>query len=587
MRYENLTNRLINCAENSVTFSFEELNTILDGRLPNCARNHPYAHFSNSTGNSYSIAWMSVGFKAKYNKDSESVTFYRVDTDEIETPNIQRRNRSNNENRTLPSTLVIKNFSGSFNENGVGHEILNSFAANNNREDYYIFYVPPYGSVFTETIDFINREEYRSINKIIVFDSTTITNVLKLKAVIINPICIESEEEMQQICTRFQYGPNNTPLSQIDFNDDEFQSDRDESERVTLFPFTYKVSKNLYYNLESDNIFIWHSRTVNTNNLQNDSIRKFHIVYGENTNITILNETTLGEKNYSYNLGNDLEDWFSNIVNPLLDENHIWELNEVPHELNITYLYNKDNFLEYVKKLTDENLYTNFICSILKSSNILQNNFFSYLVEKYFNTNGYMPSNLGIEPQCQSLVPPKKCANEYLNAIRGNKTAKINKLRNKLLHIYNMTEEQINTLSRFIDGQMDIYLHDDNYRIAIENKILSGINGKHADIDEDINQLRTYKTFLNDLNEFNIDGVQKQNKVILLTPENVKNNFVNYDHEVPVMSYRDLAEFFTSPNNYALIPGRYRSDFLNAIYKHSVTREEEIKIRFFNSLNNN
>ena len=63
------------------------------------------------------------------------------------------------------------------------------------------------------------------------------------------------------------------------------------------------------------------------------------------------------------------------------------------------------------------------------------------------------------------------------------------------------------------------------------------------------------------------------------------NNFVNYDHEVPVMSYRDLAFFFTDNQN--LILEKYRSDFLNAIYKHSVTREEDITIRFFNSLNNN
>ena len=150
---------------------------------------------------------------------------------------------------------------------------------------------------------------------------------------------------------------------------------------------------------------------------------------------------------------------------------------------------------------------------------------------------------------------------------------------------WNFTNEQIDSLTQpFIDGQMDIYLHDDNYRIAIENKILSGINGQHDDIDEDINQLKTYKLFLKELNDYGFDGKRKINKVILLAPKNVANNFVNYDKDVPVMSYRDLAEFFTKKENKELIVEKYRDDFLNAVYKHSVTREEDVKTRFFEAL---
>lgn len=580
MKYQELYNQLVNLETDSVTYTLDELNELLNGRLPNCARNHPHANFANSDGNSYSKAWRLAGFKAKYIKNSNSVVFNRNQENLLERN--ERENLIENNEPTY-NTLLVKNFVGSFNESGIGHEIINSFDSNNNNQDYYIFYVPPYGSIGRETIDFINNPVYRNIQKILVFDSTNITNILKLKAVILNPTPVANENEMNSISSNFIYGPNNTPLSQINFNDDNFQRDRAPEDRVRLFPFTYKINKLNYYNVEKYNLFIWHSRTPQTDNKREDSIRKFRIVYGADTHLTELYNTKLGEKNYSYNtLGDDLEAWFNNHVLPKLVEQNLWILSPVPQELNLEYLYNKNNFLEYVKKLCDENLYTNFICSILEDNHELKDRFFSFLVNNYLNIQNYEPVNLIVEAQCQSLIIPKKVANEYLKAVANNKTEKASKLRRQLSEQWNMTDEAINNLERFIDGQMDIYLNDDNYRIAIENKINSGINGKHDDIDEDINQLQTYKTFLEDLNHYNLDGNNKTNKVILLTPKSVANNFVNYDNEVPVMSYRDLAEFFT--NNSGLINERYREDFLNALYKHSVTREEDITKRFFETL---
>ncbi len=581
MRYPQLHELLCQLNEDNKTLTLEELNEIVNNLLPGSAYNHSQAFFSNSTQNIYSSSWMDAGFLAHYDKNDTSVTFTR-NNGELPARHRERR-EGRPQHQPTYQTLLIKNFSGSFNENGIGHEIINSFDANNNEGNFYIFYVPPYGSVGKETIEFLNNNDYRSFSKILIFDSTTITNILKLKAVVINPIPIESEDEMRMIANQFQYGPNNRPLSQIDFNDEEFQRDRDEDERVELFPFTYKVLKSGYYNLENENLFIWHKRTEQTNARREDSLRKFGIVYGEHASITELNDTTLGEKNYAYStLGLDLETWYVNNVQPLLNEDHLWRLSTVTEEPQIRFGYNHNNFLEYVKKLYDENLYTNFIYSVLKDSEELKNRFFSFLVDRYLQVNDYNPQHLIIDAQCQSLIEPKKVANKYLKAVHEGKTTRAGKLKTKLINRWHFTEEQIDDLTRFIDGQMDLYLHDDNYRIAIENKINSGINGKHDDIDEDINQLRTYKLFLEDLNTYNLDGREKTNKVILLTPQSVANNFVNYDPDVPVMSYRDLAEFFTA--NRALINPRYRDDFLNALYKHAVNREEDVTIRFLEAL---
>lgn len=576
IRYQNLYDRLKAIAENKITFSLEALNNLVDGQLPNYAKVHPTAFFANSEGNSYSHSWMDAGFVARYDKENESVSFFRAESEEFKS-----RKKKISEPEEHYETLLVKNFSGSFNENGIGHEVINLFDANNNKKNFYIFYVPPYGSIGSFSEDFIKTNVYRDIKKIFVFDSTTITSILKLKAVILDPIPVDSVEEMKQIASTFKYGPNNIPLNKIDFNDNEFQKEKEE--KTILFPFTYKIRKSKYYNFEEDNLFVWHKRTGAMNNLKNDSLRKFHIVYGINAKIDELNDTTLGERNYSYkSLGQDLENWFNRKIKPKLKNKQPWKLEVVPKILNIDYKYTKNNFLEFVKKTTDENLYTNFICSILNSNEELKSSFFSFLIDKYLKKKNYKPNNLVVDAQCQSLIEPKRVANNY---IRAESQKNKDKLRKELVDKWNFTNEQIDSLTQpFIDGQMDIYLHDDNYRIAIENKILSGINGQHDDIDEDINQLKTYKLFLKELNDYGFDGKRKINKVILLAPKNVANNFVNYDKDVPVMSYRDLAEFFTKKENKELIVEKYRDDFLNAIYKHSVTREEDVKIRFFEAL---
>lgn len=578
--YKELYDYLISLKRKNKTFYIDDLNKLVGEKLPESAKKHPQAFFANGQGNIYSASWMRAGFRAKLSSDKEYVTFIRDGSEILSAPNVTVRNGRKEEKATEHyKTMVVKNFSGGFNEKGIGHEVINSFDANNNKSDYYLIYIPPYGSIASETIDFINRQEYKEIEKILVFDSTAITNVLKLKTVIISPKPIETEAEMNKIANSFKYGPKNIPLSMIDFNDEEFQKGK--IEKVTLFPFTYIVRKANYYNLEKENIFIWHLRTEATNNLQDKSLKQFKMAYGEKADITVLTKTSLGEKNYSYKtVRSDFEKFYEEKVKPLLKRRNVWKLEKVPTNMPIKYKYDSNNFLEYVKKTTDENLYTNFICSVLNSNDNLKNTFFSYLIEKYFGVKKYSPSNLIVEAQYQSLIEPKKVANSYLKASDAKKKEQRKK---ELIQAWGFNEKQISGLKPFIDGQMDLYLYDDKYRIAIENKILCGINGKHEEVDKDVNQLKTYKTFLNDLNVYNLEKAKKQNKVILLTPKSVANNYVNYDSDVPVMSYLDLAEFFTS--NRALISDKYRNDFLNAIYKHSLTREEDVVIRFLETLN--
>ena len=479
-------------------------------------------------------------------------------------------------------TLLIKNYSGSFNDDGIGHEVINSFDANNNKNDWRIFYVPPYGSIKKETIDFIDEPIYKNIKKILIFDSTSITNILKLKAVVLDPIPITDKKEFDNVARSFKYGKYNTPLNKIDFDNEKFDEEKEDDTKPKIFPFTYKVKKVKYYNLEKYNLFIWHERNKKTAVLLKKSLSKFKIVYKGYKDPIVLKKTKLGEKNYSYNLGNDIEKWFIDEVKPLLISNNLYPLDKVPSKLKLSIKYDKDNILENIKRLNDENLYTNFICYILNSSTKLKEKFFEFLVTKFFKVNGYKSDNVLIKPQYQALTPMKKCFNKYLDATKNKSINNIKKYKEKLTNTYKLSSKEINkTTKKFTSGLIDIYLQDDNYIMAIENKIKSEINGKNSNINKDIDQLKTYKTFLKDQIDYKIVKAS-YNKVILLAPERVMNNFINYDAEVPVMSYRDLASFFKE--NSKLIDKRYRTDFLNAIYKHSLSKEEDAVTKFYYSL---
>ena len=122
-----------------------------------------------------------------------------------------------------------------------------------------------------------------------------------------------------------------------------------------------------------------------------------------------------------------------------------------------------------------------------------------------------------------------------------------------------------------------MYIIDDNYTIIIENKIDSGINWKHADIDKDIDQLKTYNKFLKDNNIIN-------GKVILFVPYKYYNVYKNYNVDTLTITYKDIYYFFKDNKDLINLNDNYKFEFLNLLYKHSLTREEDIITRFCNTL---
>ena len=143
--------------------------------------------------------------------------------------------------------------------------------------------------------------------------------------------------------------------------------------------------------------------------------------------------------------------------------------------------------------------------------------------------------------------------------------------------IKNEVKKHIEEKAKFVNGYIDLYLEDDNYRIVIENKIYSGINGKQ-DGSPDIDQIKTYNGYLSDLDKTTRN---KENAVIILVPESEKNSFKNYGAD-DIITYKDLYEFFVK--NKSFIGSRNRDDFINAIAFHALTKEEIITARFLKAL---
>lgn len=471
-------------------------------------------------------------------------------------------------------TLIVKNFSGSFNDEYIGHEIINSFDFDGNNSEYYLFYVPPYGSIFSETDFFDNLNYKNGFDKIIVFEETEITNVLKLKSVVIDPKPID-EATYLYYSNKAKYGGK--LLKDIPFgsgsNDDPLKKP------VKIYNFTYLVKQGNYYNFEDKNILIWHKSTPVRNELKAESIAAANKIYGKEP--VVINDTAIGQNNYCYNVGPEFENWYEEKVKPYLLSN-AWFLSTVgTTSKGIQSIYNDDNLIKNLNRISDENLYSNFIKTVLEQNQILKNDFFSFLVEKLHKTKGYKTSSANVSTQKQSLIEIKKALNSYLkNNSKKNKLERINTMIAECpsVNIQNDIKKALKSSKEFLNGYIDLYLEDDNYRFVIENKIYSGI-GKHEGEQEEVTQIEVYRTYLNDLNKIDSKH-QKTSSIIVLCPEPEKNSFIDCGEDV-VLTYKDLYEFFINKKN---LISRNCDDFLNAIAFHALSKEQIITARFLRTL---
>ena len=197
-------------------------------------------------------------------------------------------------------TLIIKNFSGSFNDNGIGHEVINILDYDDNNSEEYLFFVPPNGTIFKNSKDFLDSKEYKdnTIEKIMIFESTFITNILKLKAIALDPIKITKNEYEEYIKNKVKY--NGKKLMDIKFGDNPNND--------FISYFTFLIKKDNYFNFENRNIYICHKNSKKRNENNNSYIELAKRIFGEN-NVFNIDDLFIGEKNYTLKESSNLENW--------------------------------------------------------------------------------------------------------------------------------------------------------------------------------------------------------------------------------------------------------------------------------------
>lgn len=430
--------------------------------------------------------------------------------------------------------------------------------------------MPPYGSIYSEN-NFFNNDKYKKgFEKIVIFEATGITNVLKLKAVALEPSII-TKKEYEELCDKVFY--KGKQLTKINFGTYAYFDPLDVRK---IFNVTYLIKKEKYYNLEKDNILICHNGNAVCNKLKNDSLEKAKELYEKEPDV--LSDTTFGQKNYCNNadkIGPKFEQWFEAKVKPLLKPDKCWILKTVEENSIGLDIYDDNNLINNLQRTSDENLYTNFIQTVLHENEEIRKKFFEFLVSKEFNQKNYESNHVYSETQRQALVDLKRAANSLIKHKTQKRKSKMENLISKYEKPEIITEVQdhIRNKDPFINGFIDLYLEDDNYRIVIENKIYSNINGKQKDFK--YNQIDTYNNYLMDLNK---SVSTKKNCVILLVPESEKNSFGMYN----IITYKDIYEFFKI--NKDLIKEENRDDFINALAFHALTKEEKITSRFLKVL---
>jgi hypothetical protein len=77
-KYRPLAEYLYEKWEKKITLTYEEIEKILDFKLPQTAYKFPMSYWANTLTHTYATSWMLVGYKTKVNVSDMSVTFEKI-----------------------------------------------------------------------------------------------------------------------------------------------------------------------------------------------------------------------------------------------------------------------------------------------------------------------------------------------------------------------------------------------------------------------------------------------------------------------------------------------------------------------------
>ena len=417
--------------------------------------------------------------------------------------------------------LLIKMFSGGFNKNNLGHEIINYFLPDVG-DEYHIF-VPPLGQV----------DDKHNIEYILLLERSNVSHVSKVVAVIKNPEIDKSNPDS------IYY--NGVRLSKIPFCSSNSRDDNSNDEIAQLSNF--KCSKENYYSIRDKGIYLLPAHDEGKSKFNETKWKEISKMFTDDSLIKLKKEKKDRGRRYVSDK-DDCEEIKSKVEALCSGESEHIRASDYLKNVKSENLYESDNPFNWTNNEYDENSITSLLSTVLKYDKPLAEQFAAFLAN---DSSQKSCQSLIVETQRLALTEAQKKAN------RSNGT-------------------------KFTKGIIDLYLETDSYGIAIENKIKSDINGKHLDQNgTERTQLNVYDDYLGN------HCKNKGKKLILLVPNyhcdySIDKNCFHSDFRL--VKYSEIRDFFTKYSKEKHKINESFKLFLNILKKHSYTLNEEMLYRF-------
>ncbi len=415
--------------------------------------------------------------------------------------------------------LFNKMFTGSFNENNIGHEIINCFKTDNGEEYIYIL---PYGGISKKLN---NKVKY-------IINIGPLTNdrfeILSL---------IEESEQLY-------FGGNN---GNIDSHNEQIEYIKNNNIKYggkllnEIMKDNFEDNRALYYTFKAKRIIKPKRRLF----IIQEDIKNLFIDKQNNIHININVQRSKGKISNIINAN-----IYDELVKNVIQNKNLWKNQDETQKINLNK-FSEDvanlNFLKVISKEDEETIFTNM--------------FFYFLKENPLLANKFIKSVIGL----------------------NEKVIKIEKEKTQLDYKQNEKTNEDKNISEIRRKHVDLWIETNNSIIVIENKIKSGINGLSTDkkisqLDNYYNYAEWYKEKY-DKNKaiYCYIFVPNYNRELV---ERVKIKY-KYGLNYRIITYKKLYEFFSSKEEKDICKNdKYYIDFTNALYKHTFAKDEELERRF-------
>lgn len=408
--------------------------------------------------------------------------------------------------------IISKMFAGRFNEDSIGHEVINFIKPDNSNDSY--IYTPPDG-------------DSRKV------DCVVLVGKAEDYAYPILAIACEVEVAKLEDEENIRYGRK--IIKEIDFKEEDFNKDvgRESSDILYKKNLTYKVLNNSLKK-PKETIYIIpklkNKRKIGVVKKRVKELAASKIKYVE------LNEgNPQHDKCYCRCVEVNNKELYK-----LIQDAKQWE--DYPlkktRELKSKIQYKDDSFLKFIEKENSEQIYTNMICNVLNKAG-------------------------------------KRCRKEFVDLLlqKVNKKDGLNSDKD-----FSVKKEKILKNSKY-KGRMDLLIENPNLKIIIENKIKSDLNGIFVEDEIEKSQIDKYRNYLDKLCE---ETEQKAESLIFILKPNYSKVKISENVD-EVINYSELYEFFAKQKKW-FTGDKHFGEFLNALAKQSLTKEQEINRRFLQTL---